>query len=62
LSTPKLLLIEPPFRSAVSSYQPMVVGISAKSANFASAVQVARIVKEVSPHIRVVMGGPHHPS
>lgn len=46
-------------REVVSSYQPTVVGISAKSANFASAVQVARIVKEISPHIRVVVGGPH---
>jgi radical SAM superfamily enzyme YgiQ (UPF0313 family) len=46
-------------REVVSSFEPTVVGISAKSANFASAVQVAHIVKAVSPRIRVVVGGPH---
>jgi len=46
-------------RAVISDYEPTVVGISAKSANFASAVRVARIVKELSPQTWVMMGGPH---
>ena len=46
-------------QSVIAAYSPSVVGISAKSANFASAVQVARLVKEILPETVVVVGGPH---
>lgn len=46
-------------QSVIAAYSPSVVGISAKSANFASAVQVARLVKEMFPETVVVVGGPH---
>ena len=43
----------------ISSYGPDVVGISCKSQTFASACMVARLVKRISPTIKVVMGGAH---
>jgi anaerobic magnesium-protoporphyrin IX monomethyl ester cyclase len=46
-------------QDVVATYAPAVVGISAKSANFASARVVARLVKEVDARTLVVMGGPH---
>ncbi len=46
-------------RSVIAAYGPSVVGISAKSANFASAVRIAHIAKEICPETRVVVGGPH---
>ena len=38
---------------------PDVVGISAKSQNFASACVVAELVKKINRDITVIMGGPH---
>lgn len=38
---------------------PTVVGISAKTQNFASAKRVAAIVKGIDPNILVILGGPH---
>lgn len=46
-------------RETIGACRASVVGISAKAANFASAVQVARIVRQVSPETLVVVGGPH---
>ncbi|UCF06843.1 MAG: radical SAM protein [bacterium] len=46
-------------RSVLEEYTPSIVGISAKSQNFASARMVARLVKEMDERIVVVMGGPH---
>lgn len=46
-------------RSTISAYEPAVVGISAKSQNFASACVVAGLVKEFDGRIPVIVGGPH---
>jgi anaerobic magnesium-protoporphyrin IX monomethyl ester cyclase len=46
-------------RSVISEYAPAVVGISAKSSTFASAIRAAGIAKEINPEIIVVVGGPH---
>jgi len=46
-------------KKAVAEYHPSVVGISAKSQNFTSALHVAALVKEINPGIKVVFGGPH---
>lgn len=43
----------------LKEYGPAVVGISAKSQNFKSALIVARLAKKVNPQTVVVMGGPH---
>jgi anaerobic magnesium-protoporphyrin IX monomethyl ester cyclase len=46
-------------RATVADFRPDVVGISAKSQNFASARLVARLAKECDPAVTVVLGGPH---
>ncbi|MBI5593048.1 MAG: radical SAM protein [Deltaproteobacteria bacterium] len=46
-------------RSAIAAYGPSVVGISAKSANFASAVRIARVAKDIFAETMVVVGGPY---
>ncbi|MBN2288051.1 MAG: radical SAM protein [Candidatus Glassbacteria bacterium] len=46
-------------RAAISELRPGVVGISAKSQNFASACRVAGLAKEIDPGTVVVVGGPH---
>jgi radical SAM superfamily enzyme YgiQ (UPF0313 family) len=46
-------------KAVIRQYMPQVIGISAKSANFASARRVAGLAKEVNPDIRVIVGGPH---
>lgn len=46
-------------KSNILAYKPTVVGISAKSQNFASARIVAKIVKEINKQIIVIVGGPH---
>ncbi|MBU0478446.1 B12-binding domain-containing radical SAM protein [bacterium] len=46
-------------KSTISEYNPTVVGISAKSQNFASACIVAKIAKEIDKQIIVITGGPH---
>src|SRR5450759_1075435 len=43
----------------IREYAPDVVGISAKSQNFASALLVARIVKRLNQDTIVILGGPH---
>lgn len=45
--------------SAVEEYKPDAVGISAKTQNFTSACNAAKIVKRVDSNITVIMGGPH---
>ena len=45
--------------SVLRSYSPDVVGISAKSQTFAAARIVARLVKQLNPDTKVVLGGPH---
>lgn len=45
--------------ATIRAYNPTVVGISAKSQNFASACIVARFAKEVNQKIVVIVGGPH---
>jgi anaerobic magnesium-protoporphyrin IX monomethyl ester cyclase len=46
-------------REVIARCKPSVVGISAKTQNFKSASVVAKIVKDISDKIIVVMGGPH---
>ncbi len=45
--------------ATIAEYGPAVVGISAKSQNFTSALIVAKIAKKINKNIIVVMGGPH---
>ncbi len=46
-------------KSTIMEHGPNVVGISAKSQNYASACIVAKLAKEVSEQIIVIVGGPH---
>ena len=46
-------------RSAIAEFDPGVIGLSAKTQNFPSAMKVARIAKEHNPNTLVVLGGPH---
>ena len=43
----------------IAEYNPTVVGISAKSQNFKSALNVAKLVKQINEQTIVIMGGPH---
>ncbi|MGD0518252.1 MAG: radical SAM protein [Thermoguttaceae bacterium] len=45
--------------ATIAAYRPTVVGISAKSQNFKSALMVARLAKKIDGRTIVVMGGPH---
>ena len=45
--------------AVISEYKPGVLGISVKSATFASARLAARLAKEIDPRIIVLAGGPH---
>ena len=46
-------------KSTISEYKPAVVGITAKSQNFASARIVARLAKQIDKRTVVIVGGPH---
>jgi radical SAM superfamily enzyme YgiQ (UPF0313 family) len=46
-------------KKTIVDFQPDVVGISAKTQNFKSATIIAKITKEISNKIVVVIGGPH---
>ena len=46
-------------RTAITEFDPGVVGISSKTQNFPSAMRIARIAKEHNPDTLVVLGGPH---
>jgi tRNA A37 methylthiotransferase MiaB len=46
-------------KSTIAEYNPLVVGISAKSQNFASAYIVAKLAKSINRQTLVIMGGPH---
>ena len=46
-------------KSVISEYAPAVVGITTKSQNFASAINVAKLAKELDERIKVILGGPH---
>lgn len=46
-------------KSVIVEYNPMVLGISAKSQNFTSACMIARVAKEIDKDITVVIGGAH---
>lgn len=43
----------------IAEYNPTVVGISAKSQNFKSALIVAKLAKQINKQTVVMMGGPH---
>ncbi|MEO5328217.1 MAG: B12-binding domain-containing radical SAM protein [Magnetococcus sp. THC-1_WYH] len=45
--------------TTIKKANPTVVGISAKTQNYASALLVARIVKQINPTIQIIFGGPH---
>ena len=46
-------------RSAITAFNPDVVGLSAKTQNFPSAARIARIAKERNRGTTVILGGPH---
>jgi len=46
-------------KTTIQQYKPTVVGISAKTQNFASACLVAKLTKELNKDIVVIVGGPH---
>lgn len=46
-------------KSYILEYNPDVIGISAKSQNFKSACNIAKLSKEINKQITVVVGGPH---
>ena len=46
-------------KSYILEYNPDVIGISAKSQNFKSACNIAKLSKETNKQITVVVGGPH---
>ena len=46
-------------KSVISEYAPAVVGITAKSQTLASAINVAKLAKELDERIKVILGGPH---
>ena len=46
-------------RNLVSNYKPDIVGISCFTINLSTALETARIIKEVLPSIKVVFGGAH---
>ena len=46
-------------KSVIAGYNPMVLGISAKSQNFTSACMITRIAKEINKDIIVIIGGVH---
>ncbi len=46
-------------KQTIAEYNPTVVGISAKSQNFTSALRVAGLAREINPSTVVIMGGPH---
>jgi radical SAM superfamily enzyme YgiQ (UPF0313 family) len=47
------------FRAELSKRQPDVVGMTATTLTYKSALQIAKIVKEVHPNCLTVLGGPH---
>ncbi len=46
-------------REAISTYRPAVIGLTAKTQNFTSACNVAKIAKAINPATIVILGGPH---
>lgn len=46
-------------KNMLSKHKPQIVGISAKTQNFASACIVARLAKELNQDTLVIVGGPH---
>ncbi len=47
------------FREIIATLAPRVVGISAATENFSNAVRLARICKQSSQQVTIVVGGPH---
>lgn len=47
------------FKNEISKRQPNMVGITSTTLTYKSALQIARIAKEVHPNCLTVMGGPH---
>ena len=46
-------------RKSIEQFNPIVIGISAKTQNFISASIVAKIAKEINPEIKIIVGGVH---
>lgn len=44
---------------AIQDYRPQVVGLTAKSQNYCSAIRIAKIAKSINPETVVILGGPH---
>jgi len=43
----------------VKDYDPDVIGISVLTGKYSSAMNVARICKQINPEVKIVVGGPH---
>lgn len=43
----------------IKEFNPSVVGITTKSQNYQSACNTAKIIKEINPAIKIIIGGPH---
>ncbi|OGW75908.1 MAG: hypothetical protein A3J72_06210 [Nitrospirae bacterium RIFCSPHIGHO2_02_FULL_40_19] len=43
----------------IFSLKPSFIGISAATVAIASANRLAKMIKEVAPHVRIILGGPH---
>lgn len=46
-------------KNYLREFNPNVVGITTKSQNYKSACITAKIIKEINPNIKVIIGGPH---
>ncbi|MFC1553543.1 B12-binding domain-containing radical SAM protein [candidate division KSB1 bacterium] len=46
-------------RTIILEWEPAVIGISAKSQNFTSACNIAKLAKKIDKNIIVIVGGPH---
>lgn len=46
-------------RQAIRQFQPSVIGLTAKTQNFSSACNIAKIAKQINPNVLIILGGPH---
>ncbi len=46
-------------RRVLAEYQPTVLGLTAKTQNFAAACNVAVLARQMNPELRIILGGPH---
>ena len=54
-----LRLTHEEFRSQISKRQPAIVGLTATTRTYKSALRIAKIAKEIHPNCLTILGGPH---